>query len=79
MGLETFLGSIEISFLSYRINFTPIAIGVLLALIIGNGSYKVFEKVLVLLVFTMSVTFVLVAITSTPNHVAIIEKMIHPN
>lgn len=67
MGLETFLGSIEISFLSYSINFTPIAIGVLLALIIGNGSYKVFEKVLVLLVFTMSVTFVLVAITSTPN------------
>ena len=38
-----------------------------IALIIGNGSYKVFEKVLVLLVFTMSVTFVLVAITSTPN------------
>ena len=67
MGLETFLGSIEISFLSYSINFTPIAIGVLLALIIGNGSYKVFEKVLVLLVFTMSVTFVLVALTSTPN------------
>ena len=67
MGLETFLGSIEISFLSYSINFTPIAIGVLLALIIGNGSYKVFEKVLVLLVFTMSITFVLVAITSTPN------------
>ena len=67
MGLETFLGSIEISFLSYSINFTPIAIGLLLALIIGNGSYKVFEKVLVLLVFTMSVTFVLVAITSTPN------------
>lgn len=67
MGLETFLGSIEISFLSYSINFTPIAIGVLLALIIGNGSYKVFEKVLVILVFTMSITFVLVAITSTPN------------
>ena len=67
MGLETFLGSIEISFLSYSINFTPIAIGVLLALIIGNGSYKVFEKVLVLLVFTMSITFVLVALTSTPN------------
>jgi len=67
MGLETFLGSIEISFLSYNINFTPIAIGVLLALIIGNGSYKVFEKVLVLLVFTMSITFVLVAITSPPN------------
>ena len=67
MGLETFIGSIEISFLSYRINCSPIAIGVLLALIIGNGSYKFFEKVLVLLVFTMSITFVLVAITSTPN------------
>ena len=67
MGLETFIGSIEVSLLSYTINFTPIAIGIFLALIIGNGSYKVFEKILVLLVFTMSITFVLVAITSTPS------------
>ena len=67
MGLETFLGSIEFSLLSYKINFTPIAIGIFLALIIGNGSYKIFEKILVLLVFTMSITFVLVAITSTPS------------
>ena len=67
MGLETFLGSIEFSLLSYKINFTPIVIGIFLALIIGNGSYKIFEKILVLLVFTMSITFVLVAITSTPS------------
>ena len=67
MGLETFLGSIEFSLLSYKINFAPIAIGIFLALIIGNGSYKIFEKILVLLVFTMSITFVLVAITSTPS------------
>ena len=67
MGLETFLESIEFSLLSYKINFTPIAIGIFLALIIGNGSYKIFEKILVLLVFTMSITFVLVAITSTPS------------
>ena len=67
MGLETFIGSIEVSLLSYTINFTPIVIGIFLALIIGNGSYKVFEKILVLLVFTMSITFVLVAITSTPS------------
>ena len=67
MGLETFVGSIKISFLNYTINLIPIFIGSFLALIIGNGSYKVFEKVLVLLVITMSITFVLVAITSTPN------------
>lgn len=67
MGLETFVGSIKISFMNYTINLIPIFIGSFLALIIGNGSYKVFEKVLVLLVITMSITFVLVAITSTPN------------
>ena len=67
MGLETLVGSIKISFLNYTINLIPIFIGSFLALIIGNGSYKVFEKVLVLLVITMSITFVLVAITSTPN------------
>ena len=67
MGLETFVGSIKISFMNYTINLIPIFIGSFLALIIGNGSYKVFEKVLVFLVITMSITFVLVAITSTPN------------
>lgn len=67
MGLETFVGSIKISFMNYTINLIPIFIGSFLALIIGNGSYKVFEKVLVFLVITMSFTFVLVAITSTPS------------
>ena len=67
MGLETFIGSIDISLLNYKINFIPIIIGSFLAIIIGNGSYKVFEKVLVFLVFTMSITFVIVAITSTPS------------
>jgi len=67
MGLETFIGSIEISLLNYKVNIIPIVIGSFLAIIIGNGSYKVFEKVLVFLVFIMSITFVLVAITSTPS------------
>jgi len=67
MGLETFIGSIEISLHDYKVNFIPIVIGSFLAVIIGNGSYKVFEKVLVFLVLTMSITFVLVAITSTPS------------
>ena len=67
MGLETFIGSIEISLLNYKVNIIPIVIGSFLAIIIGNGSYKFFEKVLVFLVFTMSITFVLVAITSTPS------------
>ena len=67
MGLETFIGSIDISLLNYKINFIPIIIGSFLAIIIGNGSYKFFEKVLVFLVFTMSITFVLVAIISTPS------------
>ena len=67
MGLETFIGSIDISLLNYKINFIPIIIGSFLAIIIGNGSYKFFEKVLVFLVFTMSITFVLVAIISSPS------------
>ena len=67
MGLEIFIGSYSLNFFNVNINFLPIFIGIILILIVGNGTYKTFEKFLVFLVSMMSVTFIFLAIISKPN------------
>ena len=67
MGLETFIGSSSLNIFNHKINLNPIFIGFILILIVGNGSYKVFEKFLVILVSIMSLTFIFLAIISKPK------------
>ena len=67
MGLETFLGSGIIYNSSASVNIYPILIGIILVGIILVGSYNVFEKLLIGLVFTMSITFIITAILSKPS------------
>ena len=67
MGLETFTGSIIINLLNFNINLLPIIISIFLISIISYGSYKVFERMLVSLVFIMSLTFMVTAILSKPD------------
>ena len=67
MGLETFTGSISISLLKFNINLLPVFISIFLVSIIAYGSYKVFERMLVSLVFIMSLTFMVTAILSKPD------------
>ncbi len=67
MGLETFIGSSSLIILNQEINLNPIFIGLILILIVENGSYKTFEKFLVFLVSLMSLTFIFLAIISKPN------------
>ena len=67
MGLETFLGSGIINNSSASVNIYPILIGIILVGIILVGSYNVFEKLLIGLVFIMSITFIITAILSKPS------------
>jgi len=67
MGLETFIGSSSLNIFNHEINLNPIFIGFILILIVGNGSYKVFEKFLVILVSIMSLSFIFLAIISKPK------------
>ncbi len=67
MGLETFTGSLSFSLAEFSINILPILIGSILILLIKMGSYKTFERVLILLVSLMSFTFILLAIISKPK------------
>ena len=67
MGLETFLGSGIIYNSSASVNIYPILIGIILVGIILVGSYNIFEKLLIGLVFIMSITFIITAILSKPS------------
>ena len=67
MGLETFTGRITINLLKFNINLLPVFISIFLVSIIAYGSYKVFERMLVSLVFIMSLTFMVTAILSKPD------------
>ena len=76
MGLETFTGSIIINLLNFNINLLPIIISIFLISIISYGSYKVFERMLVFLVFIMSLTFMATAILSKPDFNLILDGLV---
>ena len=76
MGLETFTGSIIINLLNFNINLLPIIISIFLISIIAYGSYKVFERMLVSLVFIMSLTFMATAILSKPDFNLILDGLV---
>lgn len=76
MGLETFTGSIIINLLNFNVNLLPIIISIFLISIISYGSYKVFERMLVSLVFIMSLTFMATAILSKPDFNLILDGLV---
>lgn len=67
MGIETFTGSGMVHILGNEINILSVLVALILISIIIYGSYNLFEKALVGLVFTMSITFIVTAILSKPN------------
>ena len=67
MGIETFTGSGMIHILGNEINILSVLVALILISIIIYGSYNLFEKALVGLVFTMSITFIVTAILSKPD------------
>ena len=67
MGLETFLGSGMIKTFGIEFNYISILISFILIAIISYGNYKSFEIILVMLVFIMSVTFIITAFLTKPD------------
>ena len=67
MGIETFTGSGMVEILGIEINLLSILISLVLISIIMYGSYNLFEKALISLVFIMSITFIVTAILSKPD------------
>ncbi|MFS4469097.1 Nramp family divalent metal transporter [Maribacter sp. 2210JD10-5] len=71
LGLQAVFGT---SFSAYY----PFIIGGLAFILLYIGNYKVLEKVFVLLVMTMSLSFVLTAIITRPNLFVVIKGLLVP-
>ena len=76
MGIESFIGKINIMILGVEISIIPLLIGIILIIVVGNSTYKIFEKFLIFLVSMMSLTFIVLAILSKPNVSEIIKGLV---
>ncbi|CAM1358148.1 Nramp family divalent metal transporter [Tenacibaculum xiamenense] len=79
LGLETVLGNVVIDFGSFSLNILSLCIGIIAFVLLFIGNYKVLEKILVVLVLLMSVSFVITAIITKPNLIAIFKGMLVPS
>ena len=79
LGLETVVGKTYFDVGSISINFISILVGIIAFILLYIGNYKTLEKVLVTLVLIMSASFIITAIITKPNLVAIFKGALVPN
>jgi Mn2+/Fe2+ NRAMP family transporter len=78
LGLETIFGEFKQSFGSISINFMSLIIGVIAFVLLYIGNYKFLEKALITLVLLMSFSFVITAVVTKPNLLAVLQGMFIP-
>ncbi|CAL2104695.1 Manganese transporter [Tenacibaculum sp. 190130A14a] len=78
LGLETVFGSWLISFGGFTVNVMSLIIGIIAFALLYIGNYKFLERTLVALVLLMSISFLITAIVTKPNLVAIFKGMFIP-
>lgn len=78
LGLETIFGQWEWSTATFEFNLMPLIIGTVAFVLLYIGNYKFLEKALVSLVLLMSVSFLLTAIVTKPDIIAIFKGMLVP-
>lgn len=79
LGLEALGLNTTASIGGLSINYWSIIIGVLAAVILYIGNYKFIERFLVALVILMSMAFVITAIVTQPNILAVLKGMLVPS
>lgn len=79
LGLETIVGEIRIAIGSYSLNILSLVIGVIAFILLYIGNYKILEKVLVLLVLIMSISFLITAALTKPDVLEILKGSLVPS
>lgn len=79
LGLETIIHQFSLTLGTLQINIFSLLIGLIAFVILYIGHYKFIEKVLVSLVILMSIAFVLTAIMTTPNILAVLKGTFIPS
>ena len=79
LGLETILGEIDFDIAQFSINLIPLIVGLVAFILLYIGNYKLLEKALIGLVVLMSVSFLITAIITKPNLIAIFKGALIPS
>ena len=78
LGLSTILPNSSVTLGEININLLNFAIGIFAFIILYIGNYKILERILIVLVVLMSISFVFTAIITKPNLIEIIKGTFIP-
>ena len=78
LGLEAVLGDSKIVIADFSINYLSIIIGIIAFILLYIGNYKFLERALVSLVLLMSISFLVTAILTKPDFMAILKGAFVP-
>lgn len=78
LGLQTLFSEVTFNFAKLEFNVLSLIIGLIAFALLFIGNYKVIERSLVALVILMSLSFVITAILTQPNSIAILKGMFIP-
>ena len=78
LGLETVFGSGMLDVGFFSINMLSVFIGVIAFVLLYIGSYKFLEKMLITLVILMSISFLVTAILTKPDIIAVLKGVFIP-
>jgi len=78
LGLETIFTNSKLSFGDFTVNLLPLLIGVVAFVLLFIGNYKFLERALISLVLLMSVSFLVTAILTKPDILAIFKGALVP-
>ena len=78
LGLETILGELRVDLGSYDLNILTLLVGIGAFILLYIGSYKFLERVLIVLVLLMSLSFLITAIVTQPGVLDILRGALIP-
>jgi NRAMP (natural resistance-associated macrophage protein)-like metal ion transporter len=79
LGLQTIFSENSISVGPFQLNFLSVLVGIIAFVLLFIGNYKVIERFLVGLVILMSISFILTAIVTQPDMVAVLKGILMPS
>ena len=79
LGLETIVGEMRIAVAGYSLNILSFIIGIIAFLLLFLGNYKILERVLVVLVLIMSISFLITAFITKPDILEILKGALLPS
>ena len=79
LGLETMVGEIRMTIAGHSLNILSFIIGLIAFVLLFVGNYKFLERVLVVLVLIMSITFLITAFITKPDILEILKGALLPS